>query len=92
MLQYYKCQILGDSMKASDYIVSFLAAKDIPYVFGYIGGMVAHLVDSLYKSDKVQMVNAIQEQGAGFAADGYARTTPSLCSYYNNQSMYMQVS
>ena len=62
-------------MKASDYIVSFLTSKKIPYVFGYIGGMVAHLIDSLYQSDKIQMVNTIQEQGAGFAADGYARTT-----------------
>ena len=62
-------------MKASDYIVSFLGEQKIPYVFGYIGGMIAHLVDSLYKSDKIEMVNAVQEQGAGFAADGYARVT-----------------
>ncbi|WP_180379541.1 thiamine pyrophosphate-binding protein [Campylobacter lanienae] len=62
-------------MKASDYIVSFLIEQNIPYVFGYIGGMVTHLVDSLYRLDQIEMVNAIQEQGAGFAADGYARVT-----------------
>ena len=62
-------------MKASDYIVSFLIEQNIPYVFGYIGGMVTHLVDSLYRLDQIEMVNTIQEQGAGFAADGYARVT-----------------
>ena len=62
-------------IKASDYIVSFLIEQKIPYVFGYIGGMITHLVDSLYRFNNIEMVNAIQEQGAGFAADGYARVT-----------------
>ena len=37
-------------MKASDYIVTFLQAKGVDCVFGYIGGMITHLVDSLENS------------------------------------------
>lgn len=62
-------------MKASDYIVQFLVEKNIDKVFGYIGGAVAHLYDSLDKNEKIEIVNTIHEQGAGFAAEGYARVT-----------------
>jgi acetolactate synthase-1/2/3 large subunit len=59
-------------MKASDYIVSFLAERGIDTVFGYIGGMITHLVDSLGKSDKVRFVQTYHEQTAAIAAEGYA--------------------
>ena len=59
-------------MKASDYIVSFLAEKGIDTVFGYIGGMITHLVDSLGKSDQVRYVQTYHEQTAAIAAEGYA--------------------
>ncbi|MDY6069438.1 MAG: thiamine pyrophosphate-binding protein [Opitutales bacterium] len=60
-------------MKASDYIAEFFASKNIDKVFGYIGGMITHLADSLALSDKVEFVSTIHEQGAAFAAEGYAR-------------------
>lgn len=63
------------SVKASDYIVQFLAEQKIDKVFGYIGGAVAHFYDSLDKNEKIEIVNTIHEQGAGFAAEGYARVT-----------------
>lgn len=62
-------------MKASDYIVQFLAEQKIDKVFGYIGGAVAHFYDSLDKNEQIEIVNTIHEQGAGFAAEGYARVT-----------------
>lgn len=62
-------------MKASDYIVQFLAEQKIDKVFGYIGGAVAHFYDSLDKNGQIEIVNTIHEQGAGFAAEGYARVT-----------------
>ena len=40
-------------MKASDFIIEELNKHNINIIFGYIGGMVAHLVDSIYK--KIQM-------------------------------------
>lgn len=41
-------------MKVSDYIVSFLEEKGVNVIFGYIGGMITHLVDSI---DKIQIFN-----------------------------------
>lgn len=41
-------------MKASDYIVKFLEEKNIEYIFGYQGGMITHLVDSISKSNKIK--------------------------------------
>ena len=60
-------------MKVADYIVSFLEAQGIEYVFGYQGGMVTHMVDSLSKSARVRFVPCYHEQNAAFAAEGYAR-------------------
>ncbi len=62
-------------MKASDYIVQFLVDQGIDKAFGYIGGAVAHLYDSFDKNAHIEIVNTIHEQGAGFAAEGYARVT-----------------
>ena len=62
-------------MKASDYIVEFLVEQKIDTVFGYIGGAVANFYDSLDKNPNIEIVNTIHEQGAGFAAEGYARVS-----------------
>ena len=62
-------------MKASDYIINFLEEQGIDKVFGYVGGAVAHIYDSIDKSHNIEVVNTVSEQGAGFAADGYARVT-----------------
>lgn len=59
-------------MKASDYIVSFLAERGIDTVFGYIGGMITHLVDSIGKSELVRYIQTYHEQTAAIAAEGYA--------------------
>ena len=59
-------------MKASDYIVSFLSEKGIHTVFGYIGGMITHLVDSLGNSPNINFVQTYHEQTAAMAAEGYA--------------------
>ncbi len=59
-------------MKASDCIVKFLEAQNITHVFGYQGGMITHLVDSLSKSSKVKYIQCYHEQSAAIAAEGYA--------------------
>lgn len=63
-------------MKASDYIVEFLIKQGITDVFGYPGGMVTHLMDSLGKyDDSIHTHVTYHEQGAAFAACGYAQTS-----------------
>lgn len=60
-------------MKASDYIVKFLESQNITHVFGYQGGMITHLVDSLSKSKVTKFIQCYHEQSAAIAAEGYAR-------------------
>lgn len=60
-------------MKVSDYIVSFLEQKGIAHVFGYPGGMVTHLMDSLSKSDSIHTHLTYHEQGASFCVCGAAQ-------------------
>lgn len=63
-------------MKVSDAIVQFLIDKQITDVFGYPGGMVTHLMDSFNKyKDKISAHVTYNEQGASFAACGYAQTS-----------------
>ena len=61
-------------MKVSDYIIDFLAEKQIDKVFSYIGKN-AHLCDSIDKHPDMENIFTIHEQGAGFAANAYARVT-----------------
>ena len=63
-------------MKVSDYIIEFLISKGITDVFGYPGGMVTHLMDSFVKyQDKITAHVNYHEQGAAFAACGYAQVS-----------------
>ena len=64
------------SIKVSDYIVQFLIEKKIKHVFGYPGGSVANLMDSLYKKEKEISAHVVyHEQAAAFAACAYAQVT-----------------
>ena len=65
----------GAKIKISDYIVQFLEAQGVPFVFEMSGGMIAHLLDSLGRQQKVKVISMHHEQGAAFAAEGCARMT-----------------
>lgn len=64
------------TISVSDYFVEFLIANGITDVFGYQGGMIAYLFDSLkrYKG-KINYHSCGNEQGAAFAACAYAQAT-----------------
>lgn len=59
-------------MKASDYIASFIQQQGVNVVYGYIGGMITHMVDSIARTHGLQFVQAYHEQSAAFAAEGFA--------------------
>lgn len=66
-------------MKVSDYIVDYLIRYGVRHVFGYPGGMVTHLIDSLGKrGDEIRSHLTYHEQGAAFAACGYAQAVHGL--------------
>lgn len=60
----------------ADIVVETLIEQGCDTVFGYPGGQILNVYDSLYThSDKINHVLTAHEQGAAHAADGYARTT-----------------
>ena len=68
-------------MKVSDYIVNYLKEKNVTDVFGYPGGMVTHLMDSLKKSTiNVRMM--YHEQALSFAACSYAQSSNKTAIAY----------
>lgn len=65
-------------MKISDYIVEYLHRHKVSVVFGYMGGMVTHLADSINKYANMTFIQTYHEQSAAFAAVGYAKYTNRL--------------
>lgn len=61
-------------MKLTDYLVKFIHKQGVSHVFELSGGMIAHIIDSLNQYRKIKVVTMHHEQGAAFAADGFART------------------
>ena len=59
-------------MKVSDYIVTFLQSRGVKTVFGYSGGAITHLLDSLSKNSKIRFIQTYHEQTAAIAAEGYS--------------------
>ena len=69
-------------MKLTDYVVEFLQKKGIRDFFGYQGTMIAHLVDSIEKNPHTKSHSSYHEQGAAFAACGYAQAKGACgCAY-----------
>ena len=63
-------------LSGSDIIVRTLIEQGVDVVFGYPGGQVINIYDSLYKyRDELKHVLTAHEQGATHAADGYARSS-----------------
>ena len=64
--------------KVSDIIIDFLVQKGITDIFGYPGGAINHLIDSASKNDNITAHVTYHEQGAAFAACGYAQSSNKL--------------
>ena len=63
-------------LSGSDILVRTLIEQGVDVVFGYPGGQVINIYDSLYKyRGELRHVLTAHEQGASHAADGYARAT-----------------
>ncbi|MBA3377960.1 MAG: alpha-keto acid decarboxylase family protein [Chloroflexia bacterium] len=62
----------GGLVRIADYLVERLRQHDVGHVFGVPGDYVLTLFDHL-EGSALTVVNTCDEQGAGFAADAYAR-------------------
>lgn len=61
------------NISIGEYLIEQLYAHGVRHVFGIPGDYVLGFYDQLSKSKLVRVVNTCDEQGAGFAADAYAR-------------------
>jgi len=62
-------------MTGAEMVIQALIDQGVESIFGYPGGAVLPIYDELFQQDKVQHVLVRHEQGAGHAAEGYARST-----------------
>ena len=62
-------------MKLSDYVVAFLAKRDMQTVFLVSGGGIMHLVDSVGKSSEMRYYCNYHEQACAHSAEVYFRVT-----------------
>ncbi|WP_434939784.1 acetolactate synthase 2 catalytic subunit [Shewanella sp. HL-SH8] len=65
---------VGQKMRGADAVIKVLAAHGVTTVFGYPGGAIMPIYDALYGSP-VEHLLSRHEQGAAFAAVGYARAS-----------------
>lgn len=65
-------------MKLTDYMIDFLSKQGIKYVFGFTGGGVVHIFDSVDKNPHLKPVYCHHEQAAALAAVAYSRVTNNL--------------
>lgn len=63
-------------LTGADILVECLLEQGVDTIFGFPGGAVLNIYDSLYKyRDRIRHYLTSHEQGAAHAADGYARAT-----------------
>ncbi len=65
----------GMEMTGAEMVVQALADQGVEHVFGYPGGAVLPIYDEIIQQDRFQHILVRHEQGAGHAAEGYARST-----------------
>ena len=63
-------------LTGADILIRTLIEQGCDTVFGYPGGQILNVYDSLYKyQNEIRHMLTAHEQGAAYAADGYARAT-----------------
>src|SRR5438309_5027667 len=77
-----KHPLAGTTMNGADMIVQVLADEGVDTIFGYSGGAILPTYDAIHrynsahaKSEEIRLIVPANEQGAGFMAAGYARST-----------------
>ncbi|MCC2111614.1 MAG: acetolactate synthase 3 large subunit, partial [Hyphomicrobiales bacterium] len=66
---------MAREMTGAEMVIQALADQGVEHVFGYPGGAVLPIYDELFQQEKVKHILVRHEQGAGHAAEGYARST-----------------
>ena len=64
-----------NQMTGAAMIVRALVDHGVKHIFGYPGGAVLPIYDEIFQQDDIEHILVRHEQGAGHAAEGYARST-----------------
>lgn len=56
-------------MKVAEFVAEFLISKGVRQVFGYQGGAILKLIDSISRTKKIEFIQNFNEQAAAFAAN-----------------------
>src|SRR6201990_1566907 len=64
-----------NQMTGAAMIVRALIDHGVRHILGYPGGAVLPIYDELFQQEEVEHILVRHEQGAGHAAEGYARST-----------------
>ncbi|RCS25427.1 acetolactate synthase 3 large subunit [Phyllobacterium salinisoli] len=62
-------------MTGAEMVIQALIDQGVEHIFGYPGGAVLPIYDELFQQDQIEHILVRHEQGAGHAAEGYARST-----------------
>ena len=62
-------------LTGAEIVFKCLEDQDVEYIFGYPGGAVLPIYDELKNHESVKHILVRHEQGAGHAAEGYARSS-----------------
>ena len=62
-------------MTGAEMVIQALIDQGVEDIFGYPGGAILPIYDEIYQQDKIRHILVRHEQGAGHAAEGYARST-----------------
>lgn len=65
-------------MKVSDYLVNQLLNIGVKTVFGYTGGNITCIIDSIGRTAGIKFVQNYHEQASAFSANAYAKITQNI--------------
>ena len=66
---------MAKMISGAEIVFKVLEDQNVDYVFGYPGGAILPVYDELKNHKKIKHILVRHEQGAGHAAEGYARSS-----------------
>ncbi|MBZ8135237.1 acetolactate synthase 3 large subunit [Afifella sp. IM 167] len=67
--------MMGKEMTGAEMVLQALRDHGVKHLFGYPGGAALPIYDELFQQEDIQHILVRHEQGAGHAAEGYARSS-----------------
>jgi len=68
-------QTTDNRMTGAEIVLQALKDNGVEHIFGYPGGAILPIYDEIFQQDDIKHILVRHEQGAGHAAEGYARST-----------------